>query len=75
MTYIMVDGEINPDEVLLGDQIVGIEDVRYENGKGFSALQPRTLPSPKKPTAAQRAKHDANPSLRTMVPLLCAKKE
>ena len=55
---LVVDGEIKADEVLLGDRIVGIEDVRYEDGKGFGALQPRTLSSPKEPTAAQRAKHD-----------------
>ena len=52
------DGEINADEVLLGDPIVGVEEVRFEEGRGFGAREPRALPAPKQPTEAQRAKHN-----------------
>ena len=44
--------------MLLGDPIVGIENVTYDDVHGFGARQPKDLPSPKEPTAAQRARHD-----------------
>ena len=47
------NGEVRSSDVMLRDPIVGIEETHYEDGRGFGALQPRVLPAPKEPTAAQ----------------------
>ena len=52
------DGDINPEDVLLGEPIVGVEKIDYQEGQGFGAFRPKVLKSPREPTPAERARHD-----------------
>ena len=51
------DGEVKQEDVMLGEPIVGIEKVDYQEGQGFGAFQPKVLKSPKEPTPAERDRH------------------
>ena len=53
-----LEEEVNPKHALMGDPIVGMEYVTWEDGKGPGALPAKPLPSPKSLTDAQRRIHD-----------------
>ena len=59
------DEDVLEDEVpdvskyaVLGEPIVGRESVTYSEKTGQGALQVKPLPSPKEPTAAEKARHN-----------------
>ena len=50
--------DVNPKLAVIGEPIVGMEVVTWEEGKGPGALPARPLSSPKEMTTAQRRIHD-----------------
>ena len=50
--------DVDPKMVLMGELIVGKEDITWEEGKGPGAIPARRLPSPKDISTAQRRIHD-----------------
>ena len=50
--------DADPKMAMMGEPIVGIERVVYDDSTGHGALAARPLPSPKSMSAAQRAVHD-----------------
>ena len=52
------DDEVDPKMALMGEPIVGVDKVIYDEITGPGALQARPLASPKVMSAAQRAVHD-----------------
>ena len=53
-----VEEEVDPKMAMLGEPIVGIERVVYDDATGSGAIPARPLSSPKSMSAAERAVHD-----------------
>ena len=54
----IVEEEVDPKMAMLGEPIVGIERVVYDDATGSGAIPARPLSSPKSMSAAERAVHD-----------------
>ena len=54
----IVEEEVDPKMAMLGEPIVGIERVVYDDVTGSGAIPARPLNSPKSMSAAERAVHD-----------------
>ena len=52
------DGDVDPKMAMMGDPIVGMERVTYDDTTGSGALSAQPLTAPKSMTALQRAVHD-----------------
>ena len=54
----IAEEEVDPRLAVVGEPIVGIESITWEEGKGPGALPAKALPSPKEMSSAQRRIHD-----------------
>ena len=55
---VLDDEEVDPKMAALGEPIIGVERVVYDDATGPGAIPARPLPTPKSMSSAQRAIHD-----------------